>query len=305
LRILIIGGTGYLGTYFTDYLKDRYDLRLFVRSIPEYLKEYLSKHDVHIGELTNRESLKGLFKDVDVMIHLASPPSFHCQNVKIALDSNVNGLMNLLDEAENSSLKKIIYFSTFHVYRPGLFDIHENSPTDNHHPYAWSHVTSEQMIKFYSQKNNWQYGIIRSSNGYGVPLFEKSPGWGLVINKLCKEAIENHKVTLTTDGTEYRNFVHNSEQAKMAELLFNRNQSGVYNLGGEETISLRNLAQMIIDKHYNLNGEKVELVALPITEHKKPEPFYFNIERAKNIGFAPNDTIEGHIEKMIKELMKD
>ena len=305
MRILIVGGTGYLGTYFTNYLKERHDLRLFVRSVPDYLKSHLSKHDVHIGELTNPDTLKGLFDNVDAMIHLASPPSFHCVNVKTALDSNVTGLMNLLDVAQNSHIKKIVYFSTFHVYRPGLYDIHENSPTDNHHPYAWSHITAEQMIKYYSQKNNWQYGIIRSANGYGIPLFKESQGWGLVINKLCKEAIDNHTVTLTTDGTEYRNFIHNSEQAKMAEILINSNHNGVFNLGGEETISLRNLAQIIIDKHYNLNGEKVELNALPITEHKKPDPFYYNIERAKKIGFTPNDSIEGHVEKMIKEMIKE
>ncbi len=305
MRILIIGGTGYLGTYFTDYFKNKYDLKLFVRNVPDYLKSHLSKHDVHIGELTNPASLKGLFDKVDVMVHLASPPSYHCHNVKNAIDSNVVGLMNLYNEAENSPLKKIVYFSTFHVYRPGLYDIHENSPTDNHHPYAWSHITGELLTKFYAHKNNWGYGIIRSANGYGIPLFKESTGWSLVVNKLCKEAVLDKRLTLTTDGTEYRNFVHNSEQAKMAELLISENQDGVYNLGGEETISLRDLAKIIIEKQYSLNGSNVELIALPLTEHKKPEPFYYNIEKSKKLGFKHNNSIEGHVGEMIKNIVEN
>jgi len=70
--ILVIGGTGFIGSYLVKYLVEHgEDVRVLVRDKSK-LKLLGVKVDFVKGDVTNKDSLKEAFKDVEEVYHLAA-----------------------------------------------------------------------------------------------------------------------------------------------------------------------------------------------------------------------------------------
>ncbi len=107
--LFIAGGTGFVGTHLIERLKkEGLSIRCLVRDEKKALE--LSKKGIgfHIGDITDRESLKGALKGTTLVVHLVgimegSPEDFNRIHVK--------GTENLLDEALREGIKTFFYQS--------------------------------------------------------------------------------------------------------------------------------------------------------------------------------------------------
>ena len=118
MRTLVTGATGYIGPFLVNRLKaDGHQVSILVRKQDDFDRLSSEGFNCILGDLTNKESLKGILNDIEVLFHLANIASWWLPRKQDYYDINVTGTINLLEEAENSNLEKIIYTSSIAAIR--------------------------------------------------------------------------------------------------------------------------------------------------------------------------------------------
>lgn len=127
--ILITGGTGSFGKYFTKYVLEHYSPRkIIIYSRDEYkqfhmanqFKEYKEKLRFFIGDVRDRERLCRALSGVDYLVHAAAMKQVPtCEYNPIeAVKTNINGAMNVIDAALDLGVKRVVALSTDKAVNP-------------------------------------------------------------------------------------------------------------------------------------------------------------------------------------------
>ena len=129
MNILVTGATGYIGPFLVDRLKEmNHNVTILVRKENDFEELKAKGFNCVIGDITNKESLVGIFQDIEVLFHLANIASWWLPNNQTYYDVNVNGTINLFEESKKFSLKKIIHISSIAAIRqPEGFIANEES----------------------------------------------------------------------------------------------------------------------------------------------------------------------------------
>ena len=257
MKILVTGGLGFIGGILSQSLfSEGHDIIIGTH-----------KHNIHIThdygriihmDWTSDETLKDACREIDVIIHTAGLNSLECsKNPVEAL--NVNGLntAKLIKAAVSQKVKKIIYFSSAHVYlKPLVGDINESSPTLNLHPYATSHLAGENVILDRIQKEEIDGCVIRLSNTFGSPINQNKGCWELFINNICKEVVQKKTITILSTGTQQRNFISKTQLNLFVGKLISIDSliisPKIYNFGNIRSHTLKEMAKIIAKKSNNL-----------------------------------------------------
>lgn len=113
-RVLIAGATGYLGRYtLQEFKRQGYWVRALARTPEklEILREYID--DVFVGEMTDKNSLSGICKDIDIVF---SSIGITKQKDNLTfMDVDYQGNKNLLEEALSAGTTKFIFVSVFNA----------------------------------------------------------------------------------------------------------------------------------------------------------------------------------------------
>ena len=165
MKIIITGGSGFIGSYLAMQLKKEHSVTIFD------IKKNTSDIDFLEGDVTNLDSVKNLIKDCDLVIHLAA--SLGVVNVERdpvqTLDINLGGTKNVLEACRTNNIKKIIFSSSSEIYgEPTKIPIGENDKPIPITTYGISKLASEEYIKSYSKSYGIQYTIFRLFNVYGA-----------------------------------------------------------------------------------------------------------------------------------------
>ena len=201
MRIAVIGGSGFIGSNLTTKLKssghDVVSLDISDGSL-----------DVTDHEETNN-TLKRL--DPEIVYYLAAKmrvSDFQPDPVP-GCDINVMGLANVLTACTQiKSFKKIIFSSTIHVYAccDSESKVHEDTVLDYNrtvHPYAWTKLAGEALIRSYNQTFNLPYIILRFGVVYG-PGGHKD----MVLHRYIDNCIKGLPIECYGSGDTKRTFVY-------------------------------------------------------------------------------------------------
>ena len=172
--ILITGGLGYLGGRIAQSLltTNKYKVIIGTRKNQKDLPKQLVGCDVVLIDLLEKNSIQKSLKGIDIIIHLAAMNANECaKNPSNALLVNGLGTLNLVQSAKDSGVKKIIYFSTAHVYgSPLLGDISEDTLVAPSNHYAITHRIAEDYINKVGRAGKINTTIVRLSNAIGRPI---------------------------------------------------------------------------------------------------------------------------------------
>ena len=253
MRIFITGGAGFIGTHLCKKLLEQnhtvtvYDnfsnssQQLFLSKTPQ-------KINLIIGDILDYPKLKSSMENHDVVIHLAAQISVYesVKNPKMTFDVNVNGTQNVLNSCKYNHITKIVTASTAAVYKNISSDsiLDETSITHPLSPYGASKLEMEKNILDFCSKNKIDTIILRLFNVYGV---DQSPEYAGVITKFLSEIKNNNPLTIFGNGTQTRDFVNVSDVSDAIVLSLNSdNVSGIYNIASGNSISILNLAKLMI-----------------------------------------------------------
>jgi len=147
-RVLVVGGTGYIGGYLVDLLMNRQDFNVIVYDNLLYEFQYLKNVPFIFGDVRNTKRLKDILMYCDVVIWLAGIVGDAACNVdkRLTYEVNVNSVKWLVDNYDG----KIIYTSTCSVYGKNDNLLDEDSPVNPLSYYAETKLEAEQYIIKYA-----------------------------------------------------------------------------------------------------------------------------------------------------------
>ena len=315
-KVLITGACGYLGARLSKCLAEiGYSVTTFDSYDPSAHTQWVSLMDeVIIGDILNEATiLKLAKKNFDVAIHLISLDHHKSEeNPNFVSSINVMPTWNLLDKLTQKGLEKFIYFSTIHVYG----DLSKGNITEDHHlnpsnAYGLTHLLSENICNYYNNRTETECINVRLSNSYGSPVFKENNCWWLVMNDLCKTAIENNEIRLESDGSPKRDFIHGDDVARAIDAFVNRkniNGNNIFHIASGETLTILELAhkvRLVYNQEYN---KEIEII-LPDKSISEYPDISNNIDRYRisnnrlnEIGFLQKVNLESGIIEIFKYL---
>jgi len=255
--ILIAGGKGFLGTYFTNVLTKINEtlskpMKIIVLDSLITSKDEKDANDSNIEfleqDISKRFEIKG---NIDYIIHaasIASPPIYRKFPIK-TVDVNYQGTRNLLEIARNKKIKSMLLLSSSEIYGdPDIFPTPESyvgkvSCIGPRACYDESKRLAETISILYYQQYQIPIKIARPFNVYGPYLNLND---GRIIPDFMNNAINKSEIIIHSDGSPTRSFCYASDAISgFFKLLFSECNGIICNVGNDEEISVENVAKMI------------------------------------------------------------
>ncbi len=300
--VLVTGGLGYLGGRISTSLIES-GFNVFSGTRREGIKRPDWSPNLqtrHINWLSI-EQLASACSGVGCIIHLASANEIECELDPVAaIQSNVNNIIRLLDAAIVSGVQRFIYISTAHVYgSPLIGRIDEKTITRPSHPYAISHRMAEDFVLAMTSKAKIQGIVLRVSNGFGYPLTNKIDRWTLLVNDLCRQLASTKKMVLKGTGQQVRDFITITDIAHAVTHVMKLESSflgdGLFNLGGNTTLSVIAMARRIGERWQRLTGECPEIIPTGIAEGFE-EALDYRCDKLLATGYSPIRNFEEELD---------
>jgi len=255
--VLIAGGKGFLGTYFTNVLSKINEvlskpMKIIILDslITSKDKKNIIDSNIKFVEKDISEEFE-LQEDIDYIIHaasIASPPTYRKFPIK-TVDVNYQGTKNLLEIAKNKKITSMLLLSSSEIYGdPDIFPTPESyvgkvSCTGPRACYDESKRLAETISILYYQQYNIPVKIARPFNVYGPYLNLND---GRVIPDFMNSAIKNSQIIIHSDGSPTRSFCYVSDAINaFLKLLFSKHDGIICNVGNDEEISMEDVAKMI------------------------------------------------------------
>ncbi len=184
MKILVTGGTGFVGRHLVRSLLEKGTLvRMLVRKTSS-IKEFanIGVELVH-GDITERDSLHGIAKDIDVVYHLAAQIGKWGIHEAQFSAINVQGTRNLLEESLYAGIKQFIFSSTPGVQGKGHPQAQESLPYNPPYIYERTKCEAEKLVLEYHKHQNLPVTIIRPDFVYGPGDLRRLPLYRAIRNK--------------------------------------------------------------------------------------------------------------------------
>ena len=205
--IVIIGGSGFIGTHLSErLLDDGYDVRV-VDIVPP--KSGVKAEFVRASVL-DAARLTKMLEGVEGVVHLAALIDVATSVTDPFSDFSVNatGTMNVLEAARHAGVKKVAFASSAAVYgEPVRLPIDEEHPTAPLSPYGAAKLAAERYVLLYNSLYGMETTALRLFNVYGEGQNATSPYSG-VITKFATAIAEDKSPIIFGDGEQTRDFVH-------------------------------------------------------------------------------------------------
>jgi UDP-glucose 4-epimerase len=250
MRVLVIGGAGFIGSNIVKILNRRNYEIVVLDNLTTGYKENLDEFtgvNLIIGDITEKSDLLRAAKGCDIIFHLAA----NIGNVKSINDpvfdsqTNIIGTLNVLDCARQNNIKKIVYSSSAAIFgEPRYQPIDEKHPFAPDSPYGVSKLAGELHCLCYNHLYNMENVCLRYFNVYGIN--QRYDAYGNVIPIFTSLLLNNKLISIYGDGEQTRDFI-NVKDVAMANILAAEMTgiSGVFNIGTGKAITINVLAQTI------------------------------------------------------------
>ncbi|SFE26506.1 Nucleoside-diphosphate-sugar epimerase [Chitinophaga sp. CF118] len=141
-KITFIGGSGFIGTELIEKFKTDYIISNLDKKESETFKELTVLADVR-----NKESLRKIPKDTDIVILLAAEHTDNVTPTSLYYDVNVEGTRNVLEIMDEMNINNIIFTSSVAIYGLDKDEPDEDSPADPFNHYGKSKWAAEEILR--------------------------------------------------------------------------------------------------------------------------------------------------------------
>ena len=306
LKVLVAGGAGFIGSHL---IKGLLESDYFVYCIDNLstgnlknIKKYMNndKYEFINHDITNPMS----HYDVDIIYNLACPASpIHYQMDPIkTMKTSVIGTYNIIELALLVNAK-LIFTSTSEIYGDPLEHPQKETYWGNVNPigirscYDEGKRCSETILSDYYKFQNLKVSIVRIFNTYGPNMNSDD---GRVVSNFIVSALGNNDIIVNGNGMQTRSFCYVDDTVSALIKIINNNDFGPFNIGNPNEMTIKNLAELIID----LTNSKSSILFgdLPDDDPLKRKP---DISKAKKIlGWEPAIDLMNGLSKTINYFKK-
>jgi UDP-glucose 4-epimerase len=261
-RVLVTGGLGFIGSHLARALVRAGAVVTVVDSLvpnqggnPANIADIEKDLSVSRADLRDARALRELVAEQDIVFNLAGQTS-HVDSMEdplTDLEMNCRSQLFLLEACRRLNPRaKIVFASTRQIYgRPQYL------PVDEQHPIAPVDINGinksagEGYHLLYAKVYGLRVTVLRLTNTYG-PCMRVADARQTFLGEWLRRALTGRRLVIYGDGTQRRdfNYVDDAVRAFLAAAASDQADGSVYNLGSAEVVTLREVAEYLIE----LNG---------------------------------------------------
>lgn len=168
-RILVTGGTGFIGSHLVEELvRNNYDVRVLVRNKRKSIELFGDSVEHIVGDLLETSIVEKAVEGVNVVFHLASIINLGNVSDGYYYKVNVNGTENLLKSCLKKGVKKIVFSSSVNVYPPvSKSPLTEESTCAPDEILGKTKLEAENKIKKICENSDLEFVNLRIARVYG------------------------------------------------------------------------------------------------------------------------------------------
>ncbi|MCD2202550.1 NAD-dependent epimerase/dehydratase family protein [Halobacterium sp. KA-6] len=302
-RVLVTGGAGFIGSNLANHLAADNDVIALDNGFlgtPENLDD-----DVEYVEADVLDD--DLPTDVDVVYHLAALSSRQMleENPREGARVNIEGFVNVVEQAHDDGCDTIVYASTSSAYGSRT----EPSPEDMDLEAATGYDASMLGRERYAEYYNNFYDDISCA---GMRFFSVYQGYGgneahkgeyaNTVSQFTEKIANGESPVLWGDGTQTRDFTHVDDIVRGLVRTGEEELAGVYNLGTGEAYSFNEMVDLINDAL----GTDVEPEYEPIPLENYVHDTCADISKIEEAtGWEPQISFEEGVERVVEPYRDD
>jgi UDP-glucose 4-epimerase len=308
-HVLITGGAGFIGSTLAIRLCEQAaNVTVVDCLIPEYggnlfnLNGYHNKISIINADIRDGDLLASLLQKTDILFSLAGQTSHmdSMQNPTNDLSINCSAQLKLLEKCRlHNRAIRIVYASTRQIYGRPLYlpvdEVHPISPVDINGIHK---VAAEWYYKLYDDVHGIRSCSLRLTNTIG-PRMRIKDARQTFLGIWIKMLLENKPIEVW-GGEQLRDFndVEDVVDAMMIAAFHDGASGNVFNLGSEEVVSLKELAQLMI----TIKGDG-KFSITPYPEDRKPidiGDYYGSFEKFSSVtGWRPTRKLAHTLERTL------
>ena len=298
MKILVVGGAGYIGSICSELLLDEgHEVVVFDNLAEGHRNAVDSRAKLVEGDLARRKEIDRALMDAkpDAVMHFAASalvgesmtdPSKYFRN-------NICAGLNLLDAMIDAGARRLVFSSTCAIFGPPeRVPIDETLPERPINPYGESKLIFEKILRWYNEIHGLRFVSLRYFNAAGATekFGEDHRCETHLIPNVLKVALgQKPQVEIygtdyeTSDGTCIRDYIHILDLSRAHILALGSERSAFYNLGTGGGSSVRE----VIDVCRAVTGKKIPLVEKPRRPGDPPRLIAASEKIKRDLGWAP------------------
>ena len=312
MKILVVGGAGYIGSICSELLIDTgHEVAIFDNLTEGHRKAVDPRAELVEGDLNERAGIEAALARIkpDAVMHFAASalvgesmtdPSKYFRN-------NICNGLNLLDAMIATGVKRLVFSSTCATFGPPeRIPIDETLPQRPINPYGESKLAFERILRWYDQIHGLRFVALRYFNAAGASenFGEDHRTETHLIPNVVKVALgQRTHVEIygtdyeTPDGTCIRDYIHILDLSQAHILALSSPKSEFYNLGTGGGTSVRE----IIESCRRLTGHEIPVVEKPRRAGDPPRLIAASAKIKSELGWAPRfENVDAIIESAWK-----
>ena len=291
MRLLVTGGSGFIGSNFVRYLLASHPDdtvvnldKLTYAGNPANLADVQSdpRYAFVHGDICDAKLVRDVAHGVDAVVNLAA-----CTHVDRSLmepdeflRTDVFGVFTLLEAVKDLRIPRFVHISTDEVY--GSVErgsSRESDPLRPSNPYSASKAGGDLLALAYWHTHRTPVLVTRSSNNFGPCQYPEK-----MIPLFITNALEDRSLPLYGDGRNVRDWLYVLDNCAAIDLVLRKGTEGeVYNIGGGHEVENIVLTRQIL----HLLG-KPETLIEPVKDRPGHDRRYsLDSKKMRQLGWSP------------------
>lgn len=299
-KILVTGGTGFVGSHLVDKLVQRRHKVVVIDNLSTGFRSNLNPRAKFYKIDICSAAIDKIFEKekFDYMFHYAAQVDVRksLQNPILDVEVNISGSLNLLRSCQRRKVKKVVFAST----GGAIYGEQEYFPADERHPelpispYGVAKLSVEKYLYFYQEVYGIHYVALRYSNIYGPRQNPK--GDSGVVAIFSEKLLTDSPLTTYGDGRQTRDYLYVEDAVNAALLALKSKSSGAFNIGTGRETSVNQLCRMMKAK----TSSKSKKVYAPFRAGEQRRSCIDYTKAKKLLGWKPRFDLDSGLDLTLK-----
>ncbi|MCI0448585.1 MAG: NAD-dependent epimerase/dehydratase family protein [Chlorobi bacterium] len=300
MKILVTGGSGFIGSHVVDVLlTSGHEVLIYDLEEPRY-KQNCGFVKANVNDL---DKLTSTSKNFDFIYHMAAEANVNrfYQNPLHSNYNTANSTLSVLECARKNNISRVMLSSTEWIY--GSIEGDENQSITEETPYAQnpdhlytsSKISAELFCKNYKTLYDVNFTIMR----YGIPFGERARP-ETVTPIFISRILKNEEITIHGDGSQTRQFVYVRDLAEgNAACLKPEAENQIFNINGREKISVLQIVKTLEE----IIGKKAKIKFIEDRRGNYKGRFISSEKAEKLLGWKPKYSYREAMERYVKNFI--